>query len=130
MYEVGYCPTKEMIADFSTMPVQGALFHKFRNAVLRIVEKCSKENKLQYLEAFKKKNLMDPNDTIRLQECVEQATNKEERTEDKQQQDANQRNNDNSSSSMKKTTPLWLTRPISAIYQKEMVETTVLAVGL
>ena len=31
---VKYCPTKEMIADFLTKPLQGALFYQFQDAIL------------------------------------------------------------------------------------------------
>ena len=33
--EVEYCPTEFMIADFFMKPLQGALFRKFRDIVLR-----------------------------------------------------------------------------------------------
>lgn len=32
--EVQYCPTKQMVADYYSKPVQGALFHIFRNAIM------------------------------------------------------------------------------------------------
>lgn len=32
--EVQYCPTKQMVADYFSKPVQGALFHIFRNAIM------------------------------------------------------------------------------------------------
>ena len=31
---VVYCPTEEMLADFFTKPLQGALFRKFRDVVM------------------------------------------------------------------------------------------------
>ena len=34
--EIEYCPTEEMLADYFTKPLQGALFQKFRNAILGI----------------------------------------------------------------------------------------------
>jgi hypothetical protein len=34
---VQYCPTKEMIADYFTKPLQGILFYKFRDQILGVV---------------------------------------------------------------------------------------------
>ena len=31
---IQYCPTKQMVADYFTKPLQGALFYKFRNQIL------------------------------------------------------------------------------------------------
>ena len=36
--EIHYCPTKEMLGDYFTKPVQGKLFKKFRNSILGITE--------------------------------------------------------------------------------------------
>lgn len=33
---VEYCPTEEMVADFFTKPLQGALFRKFRNVIMNL----------------------------------------------------------------------------------------------
>jgi hypothetical protein len=33
---VEYCPTKEMLADFFTKPLQGALFRKLRDAIMNV----------------------------------------------------------------------------------------------
>jgi hypothetical protein len=33
---IQYCPTGEMVADFFTKPLQGALFKKFRNFIMNI----------------------------------------------------------------------------------------------
>mmetsp|Transcript_4825 Transcript_4825/g.10215 ORF Transcript_4825/g.10215 Transcript_4825/m.10215 type:complete len:131 (-) Transcript_4825:525-917(-) len=76
-----------MIADFFTKPLQGALFHKFRNTVLGIKERDFEHYELEYLNALKKYNLMESADTIRLQECVERNKNKERRTDDETKQD-------------------------------------------
>jgi len=32
--KVIYCPTEEMLADFFTKPLQGALFREFRDVVM------------------------------------------------------------------------------------------------
>jgi hypothetical protein len=34
---VQYCPTKEMVADYFTKPLQGALFYKFRDQIMGLV---------------------------------------------------------------------------------------------
>jgi hypothetical protein len=44
---VEYCPTGEMLADFFTKPLQGALFRKFRNRILNLTE--------EEVRAYKKK---------------------------------------------------------------------------
>ena len=36
--KVEYCPTKIMIADFYTKPLQGKLFRLFRNLILNLHE--------------------------------------------------------------------------------------------
>ena len=33
---IEYCPTGEMVADFFTKPLQGALFEKLRNKIMNI----------------------------------------------------------------------------------------------
>ena len=33
LFKVAYCPTKDMLADFFTKPIQGSLFKKFKRAV-------------------------------------------------------------------------------------------------
>lgn len=40
---VDYCPTEEMIADFFTKPLQGALFRKFRAFIMNIPEDDTEE---------------------------------------------------------------------------------------
>jgi len=32
--QVPYCPTKQMIADYMSKPLQGALFHLYRNVIM------------------------------------------------------------------------------------------------
>ena len=74
--KVQYCPTEEMIADFFTKPVQGALFYKFRNAVLGIKSCDFDKYKRNYYEVLKRYNLIsDQEATDRLQECVGHRTN-------------------------------------------------------
>jgi hypothetical protein len=34
---IQYCPTKEMVADYFTKPLQGALFYKFRDQIMGVV---------------------------------------------------------------------------------------------
>jgi hypothetical protein len=34
---IQYCPTKEMVADFFTKPLQGELFYKFRDQIMGVV---------------------------------------------------------------------------------------------
>ena len=36
--QVIYCPTKHMIADFHTKPLQGLKFYKFRKAIMNLQE--------------------------------------------------------------------------------------------
>ena len=43
-----YCPTKEMVADFYTKPLQGTLFKEHRDAILGINE----DNIILYLEQY------------------------------------------------------------------------------
>eukprot|EP00536_Pseudo-nitzschia_multiseries_P013814 jgi/Psemu1/36490/gm1.36490_g len=56
---VQYCPTQEMIADFFTKPLQGALFYKFCDAVLGIDAKDFDEYRRKCYETLKKYQLMD-----------------------------------------------------------------------
>ena len=39
-----WCPTGKMIADFLTKPLQGAMFHKFRDLLRGVVPTVSKNN--------------------------------------------------------------------------------------
>ena len=32
--QVEYCPTKDMIGDYMTKPLQGELFYKFKKAIM------------------------------------------------------------------------------------------------
>jgi hypothetical protein len=68
--KVKYCPTKEMIADFFTKPLQGALFYKFRDVILGVDPKDFDEYKKQYYAALEKYKLIDDNASTSSQECV------------------------------------------------------------
>ena len=35
---IQYCPTNKMVADYFTKPLQGALFYKFRDQIMGVVE--------------------------------------------------------------------------------------------
>ena len=35
---IQYCPTKKMVADYFTKPLQGALFYKLRDQIMGVVE--------------------------------------------------------------------------------------------
>ena len=56
---VVYCPTEEMIADYFTKLLQGALFRKFRDLVLGIKEEDFHEYKRVYQETLTKYGLTD-----------------------------------------------------------------------
>ena len=47
--EVEYCPTEDMLADYFTKPLQGALFRRFRNAIMGL----SDADYLSYKESYK-----------------------------------------------------------------------------
>ena len=49
--EIHYCPTKEMLGNFFTKPLQGALFIKFRNSILGISEEEYRQYKEDYYKA-------------------------------------------------------------------------------
>ena len=68
--KVKYCPTEEMIADFFTKPLQGALFYKFRDAVLGINANDFEGYKEKYYQALEKYRLINKQASTSLQECV------------------------------------------------------------
>jgi hypothetical protein len=49
---VQHCPTKEMIADYFTKPVQGGLFRKFRDMILGIKQSDNQHYKHEYNKAI------------------------------------------------------------------------------
>jgi hypothetical protein len=68
---VEHCPTKEMIADYYTKPLQGSLFQKFRDLVLGIKMEDINEYKESYKATLKDFGLDDSNmATSNPQECV------------------------------------------------------------
>ena len=54
--EIHYCPTKEMLSDFFTKPLQGALFKKFRDNILGITDEEYRQCKEDYYNAKKSKS--------------------------------------------------------------------------
>lgn len=47
-----YCPTGDMIFDYSTKPLQGSIFKNFRNMILRIIEEDINTYKEDYKQAL------------------------------------------------------------------------------
>ena len=74
--KVQYCPTEEMIADFFTKPLQGGLFHKFRDAILGIDAKDYDEYKKHFIEILTKYDLLNSHTFRKSQECVERTTDR------------------------------------------------------
>jgi hypothetical protein len=56
---VKHCPTEEMIADYFTKPLQGALFRKFRNLILGVKEEDFQQYKEEYSATLKRYGLHD-----------------------------------------------------------------------
>ena len=52
--KVRHCPTKEMIADYFTKPVQGTLFRRFRDLILGIRDEDGQSYRCEYDKAMKK----------------------------------------------------------------------------
>ena len=70
-FKVQYCPTIEMIADFFTKPLQGGLFHKFRNLIMAINEAMLDQYKEKYDRVLLKYQLHDTIvESSSGQECV------------------------------------------------------------
>ena len=59
-----YCPTGKMIADFSTKPLQGAIFVEFRNKIQGIQTEDFDEYKRQYIEILKQYDLYGNEDNL------------------------------------------------------------------
>ena len=52
---VEYCPTKEMIADFFTKPLQGSLFRYFRNLIMGVTDSEYIRYRKEYRDAREQK---------------------------------------------------------------------------
>ena len=52
LIKVVHCPTEGMIADYSSKPLQGALFRKFRDLVLGTSEGGHELHKAEYTRAL------------------------------------------------------------------------------
>ena len=59
-----YCPTGKMIADFSTKPLQGAIFVEFRNKMQGIESEDFEKYKRQYVEILKQYDLYENEDDL------------------------------------------------------------------
>ena len=66
------CPTLEMIADFFTKPLQGSLFHKFRDVIMNIARKVDETRSISGSELTTTKMDVDSRKglPISTQECV------------------------------------------------------------
>jgi len=58
-FRIEYCPTGEMIADYFTKPLQGALFRKFRDLILGIHKEQYDEYRRMYKETLAEFGLQD-----------------------------------------------------------------------
>eukprot|EP00957_Ditylum_brightwellii_P063255 4800967-Ditylum_brightwellii.AAC.1 len=73
---VEYCPTKLMVADFYTKPLQGKLFRIFRNRILNLEEDpCLLATSVKNVEQSED-NTLAPKQDPSAQECVGQSGNK------------------------------------------------------
>ena len=52
-----YCPTEDMVADYSTKPLQGGVFEKHRNAILGITKEDFTTCKMWYKRVLVKYDL-------------------------------------------------------------------------
>ena len=59
-----YCPTGKMIADFSTKPLQGAIFVEFRNKMQGIESEDFEKYERQYVEILKQYDLYENEDDL------------------------------------------------------------------
>jgi hypothetical protein len=50
---VSYCPTKEMVSDYFTKPLQGSLFRQHRNAIMGVTSLDYDRYELAYKAAKK-----------------------------------------------------------------------------
>ena len=59
-----YCPTDEMIADYSTKPLQGAKFVEFRDKIQGVRAEDFNHYKKRYIEVLKGYNLFEEGDDV------------------------------------------------------------------
>ena len=59
-----YCPTGKMIANFSTKPLQGAIFVEFRNKMQEIQVEDFGKYKRKYVEILIQYNLYENEDDL------------------------------------------------------------------
>ena len=62
--KIVYCPTKELIADYNTKPLQGSLFYYYRNKVMGIRTEDFKKYKNNYIEILKQYKLYSDEDDL------------------------------------------------------------------
>ena len=62
--KVVYCPTKEMIADYNTKPLQGLLFYYFRDKIMGVKTEDFKKYKDNYVEILKQYELYSDKDNL------------------------------------------------------------------
>ena len=70
-----HCPSEEMIADFFTKPLQGLMFHQFRDSILGVDNTELKDCKHDHVTTLAKFDLVDSSASTESQECVECDTN-------------------------------------------------------
>ena len=57
-----YCPTEDMVADYSTKPLQGSKFIEFRNIIQGITEEDFAMYQKQYVATLKQYDLFEDGD--------------------------------------------------------------------
>jgi hypothetical protein len=55
---IKYCPTSDMLADFFTKPLQGAIFRKFRDVILNVADSPSQASQ-NHRSVLENKNEQD-----------------------------------------------------------------------
>ena len=69
--KVKYCPTLEMLTDFFTKPLKGALFYKFRDTIQGVSMDDAESYEKRYLEVLEKYELLDKKTPKKFKEFVE-----------------------------------------------------------
>ena len=59
-----YCPTEDMVADYSTKPLQGLKFIEFRNIIQGITEEDFATYQKQYIATLRQYDLFEDGDDI------------------------------------------------------------------